>query len=303
MWERIVRIVTHTDFDGICCAALFLRKYGSDIEIIYTTVKEAKRLSRTNFSADYTCDLPKVGDSINIDHHKSNYEELRETNRLEGKDLVNPNAASATDLVFTFLQFEDDPIAEEIRKLGHLADTAQLPDEYHPLAIVLTMNSENPSVLNQISQKLADKGRGILASKWLREKYQEVSDEYDETRKKINDFLENTQSLPRILILDTRQVIHHALAKEVFQPLFERNVAVVALIYSKSSQEPVRVSFRVTKSEQTFYDVSIVAKALGGGGHSMAAACSLKNEEIPNSLIQELEGIVKPSDTLKYIHL
>ena len=298
-----MRIVTHTDFDGICCAALFLHKFGSSVEITYSSVKEAKELSKANYSVDYTCDLPKIGKSVNIDHHKSNYEELRETNRLKEEDLVNPNAASATDLVFTFLRFKDDPIAEEIRKLGHLADTAQLPDEYHPLSIVLSMNSNNPSILSQISQKLAKNGNGILSSQWLREKYREVRTKYDETRRKINNFLENTQKLPRILIFDTRQAIPHTLAKEVFQPLFERNVAVIALIYSKSPQEPVRVSFRVTKAEQAFYDVSTVAKAFGGGGHSMAAACSPKTEEIPNSLIQELEGIAKPGDTLKYLHI
>lgn len=303
MWERTVRIVTHTDFDGICCAALFLRKFGLEIEIVYATVKEAKELSNTKVSVDYTCDLPKIGTSINIDHHKSNYEELKETNRLSQDDIVDPNADSATDLVFTVLECENDSIAEEIRDLGHLADTAQLPAEYHPLDIVLSMNSDDSIVLRLISELLAKNGRQILSTSWLQENYREVCEIYDETQNKIKKFLANTPILPRILIFDTRQAINNKLAKEVIRPLFERNVAVIALVYSKSAQEPIRVSFRVTKPEQSSYDVSVVAKTFGGGGHRMAAACSPSSDTIPKILKQELKKIAKQGDTVQYLQL
>ncbi len=303
MWERIVRIATHTDFDGICCAALFLRKFGFDIKVIYSTVKEAKDLSNGGFSVDYTCDLPKIGTSVNIDHHKSNYEELKRTNRLTQEDKVNPNAASATDLVFTFLEYENDSIAEEIRELGHLADIAQLPSEYHPLDIVLNMNSDDPVSLRKISELLAKKGRQILTTQWLQENYSKVRSIYEDTHNKIKEFLANNSTFPRILILDTRQALPSKLAKEVFQPIFERNVAVIALVYSKSTQEPIRVSFRVAKAEQMRYDVSTVAKRFGGGGHRMAAACSPKYEEIPEKLVRELENIALVGDSIKYLHL
>ena len=42
-------VVTHTDFDGICSAALFLRKYGEKTHIRFATVNEAKDLSKSNF--------------------------------------------------------------------------------------------------------------------------------------------------------------------------------------------------------------------------------------------------------------
>jgi single-stranded DNA-specific DHH superfamily exonuclease len=295
-----VKIVTHTDFDGICCAALFFRKFGFNIEIIFATVKEAKDFSN---SVDYTCDLPKIGTSINIDHHKSNYEELRESNRLSEKDIVDPTASSATDLVFMHLGFENDSIAEEIRELGHLADIAQLPPEYHQLNIVLSMNNDDANILRLISELLAKKGRQILSTSWLQGKYSEIQAIYEDTQQKIKNFLKMTPDLPQILIIDTRQVISNKLAKEVFRPLFERNVAVIALIYSKSAQEPVRVSFRVTKTKQSSYDVSKVAKAFGGGGHSMAAACSLSSDKIPDKLKHELLKISQLNDTIQYLKL
>ncbi len=303
MWERIVKIATHTDFDGICCAALFLRKFGFDIDIEYLTVKKAKELSAAGFTVDYTCDLPKIGTSVNIDHHLSNYENLKKLNRLSEEDWVDPDASSATDLVFSFLQYKNDSIAEEIKQLGHLADIAELPHGYHPLDIVLSMNSDNTTVLRHISELLADKGRQILSTKWLEEKYHGVHDLYEETHKKINKFLMNVPILPKILILDTRQEIPAKLAKELFRPFFKKNVAVIALIYSKSPQEGLRVSFRVAKSEQSFYDVSIVAKTFGGGGHRMAAACSPNPEAIPEGIVQELKKIAKPDDNVQYLQL
>jgi oligoribonuclease NrnB/cAMP/cGMP phosphodiesterase (DHH superfamily) len=295
-------VVTHTDLDGICSAALFIRKFGSDIEIIYTTVNEAKQISKGNIIVDYTCDLPKVGDSINIDHHRSNYERLIETNNLTPYDRVDPKAASATDLVYTFLGFADDVISEEIRNLGHLADTANLPDEYRPLDIVLNMNNDNKTFLRELSELLAEKGKDILITTWLKEHHLKVFDIFEETHQKIQFFLSKHTQLPRILILDVRESLPNKLAKEVFRPIFNRNVAVIALLYSKSYEEPLRISFRVKKEEQENYDVSIVAEAFGGGGHRMASACSPKSNDIPNKLIQEIQKISKPNDTLQYLH-
>jgi hypothetical protein len=298
-----VKIVTHTDFDGICCAALFFRKFGFNIEIIYATVKEAKDFSHSRLPVNYTCDLPKISTSINIDHHKSNYEDLMESNRLSERDIVDPTASSATDLVFTYLEFKNDSIAEDIRELGHLADIAQLPSEYHPLDIVLSMNSDDSKVLRLISELLAKKGRQILSTSWLQEKYTEIQSIYEDTQNKIIKFLNRTPILPQILIVDTRHTLNNKLAKEVFRPLFERNVAVIALIYSKSAQEPIRVSFRVTKTKQSLYDVSKVAKVFGGGGHRMAAACSLSSDRLLDKLKHELMKIAQPKDTIQYLQL
>jgi hypothetical protein len=79
-----VRVLTHTDMDGVCCAALFIRKYGKDIDITYATVKQAQQFDGSGISFDYVCDLPKVGNAINLDHHKSNYENLVDRKILWG---------------------------------------------------------------------------------------------------------------------------------------------------------------------------------------------------------------------------
>lgn len=298
-------IVTHTDFDGICSAALFLRKYGEKAKIRFATVNEAKQLSESNFKTNYTVDLPKIGNSINIDHHKSNYENLLMTGQLTEEDRVIPTADSATELVYEYLEFNNDSIATEIRKIGNLADTAQLPDKYRPLDIILSMNGDNPEVLRKISMLLSNYGSKILSTTWVKQNYENYQEVFEKTHKKINTFIESIGEYPRILILDTRGSIPGKLAKEVFRPIFEKDVAVVALIYIKSSTELIRVSFRVTKrnNEQDFYDVSLVAKAFNGGGHKMAAACTITSNQIPGSLIKELKKIVRPSDEIRFEHL
>ncbi|MFX0088129.1 MAG: DHHA1 domain-containing protein [Candidatus Hodarchaeota archaeon] len=300
-----MKIITHTDFDGVCCAALFLRKFSNEINIEYFTVDEAKKLSDTGIIVDYTCDLPKIGNSINFDHHKSNYEDLVNSGRLTEKDHVDPNAPSATELVFQFLNFEDDPIALEIRNLGNLADTARLPEEYRPLDIILNLNNDDQRALQQISELLSKLGSNILSTDWVQKKYNESREIFNETQKKISEFIDSVPIFPRILVLDTRGSIPGKLAKEVFTPLFKRNVAVIALVYSKSHKESIRVSFRVTKlnNEQDFYDVSIVAKTFKGGGHRMAAACTPTPKDIPTNLIRELNKIAKPNDDIKYFKM
>jgi hypothetical protein len=298
-----VKIVTHTDFDGICCAALFIRKFGSSVEIKFATVQQAKQLAEENFPADYTCDLPKVSQSMNIDHHKTNYDNLKKTNRLTERDIVLPGAASATDLVFNYLDFSNDPTAEEIRELGHLADTALLPIEYKPLDIVLNMNVDDLAFLRELSEKLANIGKGILETKWLESHHQRVVSVHQKTQDVITEFLELNPILPCFVIIDSRNSIPGKLAKEVFKPFFDKGVIIIALIYKKSVTEPIRISFRVTKAEQDNYDVSLVARQFGGGGHRMAAACTTNATDIPQKLMKQLKKIMKPSDTIEYYTL
>ncbi len=298
-----MKVVTHTDLDGICCAALFIRKFGFDIDIIYASVNETKDLTLSGIHVDYTCDLPKVGSSINIDHHKTNYENLIETNQLKEEDWVDPNESSATDIVFKYLKLEDDYISREIRELGHLADIAMLPEIYRPLDIVLNMNSDNKKVLREISNTLANYGSKIVSSDWLKNEYEKVQEEFTKTNNTIKNFLVKVSSFPRILILDTRHEIPGKLAKEVIKPIFEQGVAVLGILYSKSSNDPNRISFRVNKSEQNHYDVSQIAKTFGGGGHKMAAACSLKPTDIPDRLVNKLKSIARYDDRIEYMKI
>jgi len=298
-----VKIVTHIDFDGICSAALFIRKFGEKIEIIFATVQQAIQFNEEKLLVDYTCDLPKVHQSINIDHHQTNFDDLCASNRLTPNDLVKPYTPSATDLVYQYLGFKNDLIADQIRELGHLADTARLPLEYKPLDIVLNLKVDDSTFLRTISQLLAKKGKGILKTEWLKAEHQKVVTTYDRTREVIKKFLNAHPILPQIVIIDTLDNIPGKLAKEVFQPFFEHNAIIIALIYRKTITDSIRVSFRVSKPEQDNYDVSIVAKALGGGGHRMAAACTPDPELIPEIVIEQLLKIKKASDNIKYYSL
>jgi len=303
VWQRTLKIITHIDFDGICSAALFVRKFGKDVEITFSTIQQAKQFHQEKKEVDFTCDLPKVHNSINIDHHKTNFDNLLAANRLTSKDLVKPDAPSATDLVYKYLEFNDDLIADQIRELGHLADTARLPSEYKPLDIVLNLNVDDKSFLLTISQLLAEQGKGVLATKWLEVEHQKVISTYDRTRKVIKKFLKQYPALPHFVVIDTCEAIPGKLAKEVFQPFFEHHAVVIALIYKKSANEDVRVSFRVSKPEQDNYDVSTIATTLGGGGHRMAAACTPDPKLLPEVVIKQLLTIKKLSDEIEYYSL
>ena len=298
-----MRVVTHTDFDGICCAALFIRKFGSDIEIIYASVDEAKELNFSNIQVDYTCDLPKIGTSINLDHHQSNYDNLINAKLISEEDWVDPQESSATDIVFKYLKLDNDVISTEIRKLGHLADIAELPEEYKPLDIVLNMNNDNKTILREMSDLLSNLGRMILSTEWLKNKHEEVLTTFNRTKEEINKFLENNFEFPRILLLDTRLKIPGKLAKEIIKPIFERNVAVLGIIYVKGSKINIRLSFRVRKDQQEYYDVSQIAKSFGGGGHKMAAACTPQPIDIPDNILNALKNIARANESVGFIQV
>ncbi len=223
--------------------------------------------------------------------------------RLSEKDIVDPNAHSATELVYKYLSFRNDAIARNIRDLGHLADTARLPLEYKPLDVVLNLHSDDPSFLRKISNLLASYGKKILELDWMTKEYNKVVSLFQKTKEKIEGFLQDNPTLPEIVIIDTRNFIPGKLAKEIFKPFFKRKVNIIALIYKKGNQDPVRVSFRVTKSKQKIYDVSVIAKNLGGGGHRMAAGCTPNTELIPKGLIAQLKTIRKESDKIEYMLL
>lgn len=298
-----LRILTHIDMDGVCCAALFLRKYGSKIEITYSTVTQALRTVTSGVSFDYVCDLPKVGNAVNLDHHKSNFESLLARNRLSPRDVVDPQSTSATEVVYNYLGFDNDTIAGEIRTLGNLADTARLPEKFRPLDMVLSVFVDDPISLRHISTLLATHGDEILTSSWLVERHNGVREEFERTHYVIQEFLNRAPKLAPILILDTRDSIPGKLAKEVIKPIFDLGVAVIGVVYRKSPEEPLRVSFRVTKTKQENYDVSLTAKAFGGGGHRMAAACSPKATDIPENLKFELQKIARSGDLVQYLKL
>jgi hypothetical protein len=165
------------------------------------------------------------------------------------------------------------------------------------------MNSDNPAFLRKISEILAERGKAILKTHWLEEEHKKVVNTYTETQEKIFSFLERHPTLPRFVIIDTRDIIPGKLAKGVFGPFFKQKVAVIALVYKKNVEEPLRVSFRVIKSEQDYYDVSVVASHFGGGGHRMAAACNPDSNSIPEELINQLKTISKTTDTIDFFIL
>jgi hypothetical protein len=169
--------------------------------------------------------------------------------------------------------------------------------------MVLSMFADDPMILEQISVLLAENGDKILTTGWLLDKQSEIREECERTHQAIERFLTNAPKLAPILILDTRNGIPGKLAKEIVKPIFKLGVAVLGIVYRKSNEEPIRVSFRVTKTKQQDYDVSLTAMAFRGGGHRMAAACSPDEIDIPKNLKNELRKIALPGDTIQYLKL
>lgn len=304
--KKSLKIATHTDMDGVCVAALFLRKFpDKQIEFHFISVDEAKSFSYEENQFDFTCDLPKIGISLNIDHHRSNYEQLLAEGRLESNDIIDPEAPSATTLVYKNIGLTEDEIATEINNFANLADTGKTPPEFRKLDLSVVVNGDKPSMLLEISKKIAEFGPKITHSAWIDEIFSKIKAELDATHQTINNFVKLNSPLPKIVLLDSRGKISSRFVKEVFKPIFNTGTEVMGVIYTPNNKKLIKISFRVSHSAQNRdkYKVNSLAENFGGGGHPAAAAFATYDEDDINELVILFQNFAMTEKDFVFLHL
>ncbi|MFX0091397.1 MAG: DHH family phosphoesterase [Candidatus Hodarchaeota archaeon] len=303
--KKIFHLATHrSDLDGLCSAALIIRafrKKNVTVKVDYLTLSQTKDNS---IPYDLATDLPKMNAKRNIDHHISNLENLKKTNRLSEKDIVIPDASSASDLVFKTYNLKDDPIAKQIRELGVLADTANLPEKYIILDHVIKGNLDNVAALHKLTLLIAEHGSDIINQKWVKNQYAEFQEEIVKVQEMVRKTLDKVSDA-KFLIIDARETISGKFSKVVFPIGFERDVKVIAAVFTDPIVQLTGASFRVGKPWQDQYDVRQIAEQLGGGGHKMAAATRAKDGNwLYEQVYQEMKKLAeKTNEELKIVTL
>ena len=88
-----MRLLTRSDFDGICCAVL-LKELGLMDEMVYAHPKDLQDGKISVTSNDILANVPYVpGCGLWFDHHSSEQERLRLNGRFEGRSARAPSAA------------------------------------------------------------------------------------------------------------------------------------------------------------------------------------------------------------------
>lgn len=88
-----MRLLTRSDFDGICCAVL-LKELGLMDEMVYAHPKDLQDGKIAVESNDILANVPYVqGCGLWFDHHSSEQERLQLTGKYEGRSVSAPSAA------------------------------------------------------------------------------------------------------------------------------------------------------------------------------------------------------------------
>ncbi|MCD6491031.1 MAG: DHHA1 domain-containing protein [Candidatus Njordarchaeia archaeon] len=263
------------DIDGICCAALILLKY-PNAKIDFLSVLEAKE------SLDYydiVADLPKGKNTkANIDHHESNYKRLVEQNLLTTRDLIDPNAPSATRLLANYLDLTNNKIAIELVEMADLADTGNLDDTLYKLDKIIKSNLKKPENLLKIAKILASRGRDFINDPWIQKEWSVVSDyisrSIDYIKKLVNKAISRDI---RYMIFDLRKRFPYFIAKDVAHEFLSKGGLAVAVTYLDPDTQKSRISLRISNSCDIH--AGKLAEKFGGGGHEKAAGSIPENFE------------------------
>jgi phosphoesterase RecJ-like protein len=221
---------------------------------------------------------------IDIDHHQ--------TDRIFGEvQIIEPGAAATGEMVYHLLRRLDLPVDAEIATCLYaaiLTDTGRFcfgnttASALRVAAELVKAGAQPQRIARRIYEK-----RSVAATHLLGVALSRLSSELDGqvvastlTRQ---DFLETGAATS-----DTEGIIDHLRA--IGGPR-------VALLFVQPDHNGVRVSLRSDGS----VDVSEIALQFGGGGHAMAAGCTIPGtvEQVRKRVLDGLAGALLPAETAR----
>jgi len=297
-----MRVAVHiSDCDGICSAALILRKYPNAEITFWTPVN----IVNTDEYFDLVVDLPKPKNAkVNIDHHYTNFERLKREGRLTNTDKIDPKAPSAASLLIKYLHLEEDIIAQEIEEMASLADQGKLTNENLILDKLIKSSIKDHEFLRHLARVLSQKGKRFLEEEKIKQAWINLNKLYEQIKKVLEQTVDEFDLPARILVINERDVVPYYMAKDIAYMFFEKKgTDAVALIYNDpESPERTRISIRVNSSCD-YINARTIAESLGGGGHIKAAGALFDSEVEAVAKIIDAMSNYAPKNAVVYIRL
>ena len=301
--DKVDRVAVHaSDFDGIASAALLVLMKPS-IKIDFLTVSEALN---PHGIYDMVIDLPKIGDAINIDHHKTNYERLISEGRLYKHDLVDPDAPSAAVLVAKYFDIMDDPHVAKIVEMANRADLGDFDDRIYVIDKVIKCNSRNKENLYRIMWAIARYGEYFEKDSWLQMEIERIRGVFDLCKRVSDGIAEYVLNTCRVhyLVVQVISGIPRICVGDIMHKFMERGGKVIVLINTMTGPDkycPTLVGntsnkfFRVSiRSRDESFDARRTLELFGGGGHKVAAGARIQRDllgEFITMMLQKLSSL------------
>jgi hypothetical protein len=300
-----MRLLTRSDFDGICCAVL-LKELGLMDEMVYAHPKDLQDGKITVNNNDILANVPYVpGCGLWFDHHSSEQERMKFAGQFEGKSALAPSAARVISDYYgsdKFSRFTD------MLKYVDKVDSALLSEEeiLNPTGWILLGFICDPRtglgyhkgyrISNlQFMAELVDHIRtksidDILALPDTRERIAL----YRENDQKAKEFLRKHSTMDgNVLITDAREAAEIPPSNRflVYSLFPEANISIRMIDGKGKEFVSISVGYSIVNRTATV-DVGSLMLTYGGGGHKAVGTCQVPYEQA-DAVLKEIVSACK----------
>lgn len=291
-----MRLLTRSDFDGICCAVL-LKELGLMDEMVYAHPKDLQDGKIAVDKNDILANVPYVpGCGLWFDHHSSEQERLSLAGKFEGKSTMAPSAAR---VIYDYYGPEKLSRFEEMLHFVDKVDSARLTEDeiLNPAGWILLGFICDPRTglgyhkdyrISNLTfmAELVDHIRTKSISEILAlPDTQERIALYRDNDQKAKEFLKkhSIQDGP-VLVTDARGLAEIPPANRfLVYSLFPQTNISIRLIDGKGKEfVAISVGYSILDRTATV-DVGSLMLKYGGGGHKAVGTC-----QVPNARVEQV---------------
>lgn len=299
-----MRLLTRSDFDGICCAVL-LKELGLMTEMVYAHPKDLQDGKVPVTRNDILANVPFVpGCGLWFDHHSSE----AERNDLEGRyEGLSKPAPSAARVICDYYGAEKLVRFEELLRYVDKVDSAQLTQEeiLHPTGWILIGILCDPrtglgyyksfSVSNlQFVQNLVDMiGELSLDEILAHADTKERSTVYFESTEKATKFFKNCSWMEGSIVVSDCRIagMPPPSSRFLIYSLYpEANISIRIIDGKDGEFVSFSVGYSILNRTATV-DVGSLMLKYGGGGHKAVGTCQVPYEEAEDALNEMIDFI------------
>ena len=299
-----MRLVTRSDFDGLCCAAL-LTELGVIDDVFYTHPKDLQDGKIEITSNDVLANVPYVeGCGLWFDHHSSEQERLDLNGRFEGRSETAPSAAR---VIYNYYGGEKLSRFDDMLLGVDKVDSAMLseqdilePEDWVLLGYICDPRSgfayhrkftlSNFDLMKSLREHLRTKGIDeILALPDVQERIARYRDNQDLS---IQFLRAHTRVDGHIAITDTRSITDMPPGNRfLVYPLFPETNISIRLIDGREKKFVVfSVGYSIT-NRTAKVDVGSLMLKYGGGGHRKVGTCQVSYADAGRVLVELVQAI------------
>lgn len=300
-----MRLLTRSDFDGICCAVL-LKELGLMEEMVYAHPKDLQDGKFDVGKDDILANVPYVpGCGLWFDHHSSEHERIALEGRYEGRSKQSPSAARVIADYYgpeKFDRFKDMLAYVDRVDSGQLTEEEILnPHGWILLGFICDPRTglgyyKNYRISNlEFMSDLVDHIRAMPIDEILKlQDTQERIDRYRDNDQKAREFLrQRSRVVGPVLITDARgaEEIPPSNRFLVYSLYPATNISIRLIDGRGKEFVSISVGYSILNRTATA-DVGSLMLKYGGGGHTKVGTCQVPYDQA-DRVLQELTDAVQ----------